>query len=80
MYGRAEQVLGAALGGPRDRAIVATKVWAGSSEEGDAQIRRALGFFGGRVDLYQVHNLVGWREHLPKLEGSWRRAAWPRWE
>jgi aryl-alcohol dehydrogenase-like predicted oxidoreductase len=68
MYGNAERVLGAALQGRRDRALVATKVWARSVEEGRRQIERALGFFGGRVDLYQVHNLVAWKEHLPALE------------
>jgi aryl-alcohol dehydrogenase-like predicted oxidoreductase len=68
MYGRAEQVLGAALEGRRDRALVATKVWAGTGEEGRAQARRALGFFGGRIDLYQVHNLVAWRDQLRLLE------------
>jgi aryl-alcohol dehydrogenase-like predicted oxidoreductase len=52
MYGRAEEVLGTALEGRRDRALVATKVWAGTVEEGRAQVGRALRFFGGRVDLY----------------------------
>jgi len=47
---------------------VATKVWAGSREEGAAQVERALGLYGGRVDLYQVHNLVAWREQLDLLE------------
>jgi len=68
MYGEAERVLGKALDGRRDAAIVATKVWAGSAAEGEAQIKRALGFFGGDVDLYQVHNLVNWKSHLPLLE------------
>lgn len=68
MYGEAERVLGGTLDGRRDRAVVATKVWAGSADEGKAQIRRALGFFGGRVDLYQVHNLVEWRDQLRLLE------------
>jgi aryl-alcohol dehydrogenase-like predicted oxidoreductase len=67
MYGQAERVLGAALEGRRDQALIATKVWARSTEEGRHQIDLALGFFGGRVDVYQVHNLVAWREHLPVL-------------
>jgi aryl-alcohol dehydrogenase-like predicted oxidoreductase len=68
MYGEAERVLGAALEGQRGRAIVATKVWARTSEEGRAQAQRSLRFFGGRIDLYQIHNLVNWREHLDLLE------------
>ncbi|HYN89782.1 MAG TPA: aldo/keto reductase [Ardenticatenaceae bacterium] len=68
MYGEAERVLGATLHGRRDAALVATKVWANSLAQGRAQVDRALGFFGGRVELYQVHNLVNWREHLPMLE------------
>lgn len=68
MYGEAERVLGLALSGRRDRALVATKVWARTGREGAAQIQRALGFYGGRVDFYQVHNLVNWREHLTALE------------
>jgi aryl-alcohol dehydrogenase-like predicted oxidoreductase len=69
MYGEAERVLGAALEGRRDRALVATKVWASSASEGRAQIDQALDFFGGRMDLYQIHNLVSWPDHLVTLEG-----------
>lgn len=68
MYGEAERVLGAALEGRRDLALVATKVWAGGRRGGREQIRRALGWFGGRVDFYQVHNLQAWETHLPVLE------------
>lgn len=67
MYGRSEAVLGRALAGHRDRAIVATKVWTPSTADGVTQIERALGFYGGFVDLYQVHNLVNWRAHLDTL-------------
>jgi aryl-alcohol dehydrogenase-like predicted oxidoreductase len=66
MYGRAEALVARALAGRRDEAFVATKVWTPRAEEGRAQIERALGWFG-RVDCYQVHNLAGWRLHLPAL-------------
>ena len=68
MYGEAERVLGSALRETRDQAIVATKVWAASAAQGRVQIERALGFFGGRVDLYQVHNLLSWHDQLALLE------------
>jgi aryl-alcohol dehydrogenase-like predicted oxidoreductase len=68
MYGRAESVLADALGGHRAQALVATKIWTSSAEEGRHQAARALQWFGGRVDLYQVHNLVSWRDHLMMLE------------
>src|SRR5712691_10853899 len=68
MYGDAERVLGKALQDRRDRALVATKIWTSSASEGTAQAQRALSYFGGRVDLYQVHNLVAWREQLALLE------------
>ena len=68
MYGEAERVLGAAIGERRERAQVATKIWARTAEEGRQQASAALGFFGGRVDLYQLHNLVLWREQLALLE------------
>jgi aryl-alcohol dehydrogenase-like predicted oxidoreductase len=68
MYGEAERVLGLALEGRRDQALVATKVWTSSAAEGQDQATRALRYFGGRVDLYQVHNLVAWRDQLTLLE------------
>src|SRR5262245_42502753 len=42
MYGEAERVLGAALKGRRDKAAVATKVWARTLAEGRQQIDRAI--------------------------------------
>jgi aryl-alcohol dehydrogenase-like predicted oxidoreductase len=68
MYGRAERVLGKAMAGRRDAALIATKVWTSSAAEGRQQIECAFEFFGGRVDLYQVHNLVAWPEQLDTLE------------
>ena len=70
MYGAAEQVLGRGLEGRRGDALVATKVWTRSVDEGRQQIARALGYFGGRVDLYQVHNLVNWQGHHETLEAE----------
>ena len=67
MYGEAERVLARALTGRRDQALVATKVWAADVREGRAQIERALAWFGDRVDLYQVHNLVAVDTYLPLL-------------
>ncbi len=68
MYGEAERVLGEALGDRRAEAIVATKVWTPDDAEAERQVQRALGWYGGRVDLYQVHNLVAWRRRLTLLE------------
>ncbi|HEX2031326.1 MAG TPA: aldo/keto reductase [Actinomycetota bacterium] len=68
MYGEAERVLGGALGDRRGEVLIATKVWTRSTSEGEGQARRSLDFFGGRIDLYQIHNLVAWREQLPVLE------------
>jgi diketogulonate reductase-like aldo/keto reductase len=68
MYGAAEEVLGDALADRRDDAFVATKIWTHSGDEGRHQAERALRFFGGRIDLYQVHNLVAWRDQLGLIE------------
>ena len=68
MYGEAERVLGGTLQGRRETVQVATKVWTPSASEGRAQAQRALQFFGGYIDLYQIHNLVNWSEHLALLE------------
>jgi aryl-alcohol dehydrogenase-like predicted oxidoreductase len=68
MYGEAERVLGSALQGRRDSALVATKLWTRSASEGEAQASRALAWFGGWVDVYQVHNLVAWDTQLRLIE------------
>jgi aryl-alcohol dehydrogenase-like predicted oxidoreductase len=68
MYGRAERVLGRALDRHRDEAVVATKIWTSSEAEARAQFANQMEFFGGRVELEQIHNLVGWRRHLEWLE------------
>lgn len=67
MYDGAEEALGAALAPRRSEAAVATKIWARSLEEGAAQFRDQLIWFG-RVELEQIHNLVLWREHLAWIE------------
>lgn len=66
MYGGAEAAVAAALEGRRERAAVATKIWARSVEEAGAQYAAQRRWFG-RVEVEQVHNLAGWREHLPWL-------------
>ncbi len=68
MYGRAEAVLSVALRDRRRDAFVATKVWTSSVADGRRHFTRQLGWFGGRVELLQVHNLVAWREHLGWME------------
>jgi diketogulonate reductase-like aldo/keto reductase len=67
MYGGAERALGAALEGRRHEAIVATKIWARSVDEGRAQLANQLEWYG-TVDVEQIHNLVLWREQLAWLE------------
>jgi len=68
MYGGAERSLGAALDGRRASASVATKIWAGSVEEGRDQYGAQLAWFGGRIEIEQIHNLVNWDEHIDWLE------------
>lgn len=68
MYGRAEEVLGGALGARRDEAFVATKAWAPTQEQAEARYAEQLELFGGRIELMQVHNLEGWRKRLDWLE------------
>jgi diketogulonate reductase-like aldo/keto reductase len=69
MYHGAEAALGAGLTGLRDDAIVATKIWATSVEEGQQQLARQLEWYGGHVEVEQIHNLLSWREQL-----GWLRA------
>ena len=70
MYRGAEAALAVALADRRDEAIVATKIWATTVAEGREQLARQLEWYGGRVDVEQVHNLVLWREQLEWLEAE----------
>jgi diketogulonate reductase-like aldo/keto reductase len=70
MYGAAERLLAVALDDQRDQVLIADKVWTASAQEGAAQLSRAVDWYGGRVDLMQIHNLVAWPAHLPMLEAA----------
>ena len=68
MYGKAERLLGAALDGRRARAVVATKVWTVDDEVAERQIAASLSFYGGHIELLQIHNMVRWPERLRRIE------------
>jgi aryl-alcohol dehydrogenase-like predicted oxidoreductase len=68
MYGRAQEVLGRAIDGRRDDAFIATKIWTPSREQARFQLEAQLGWFDGRIDLEQIHNLVEWEQHLTWLD------------
>jgi aryl-alcohol dehydrogenase-like predicted oxidoreductase len=70
MYGDAERLLADALDGQRDQAFIADKIWTPSAQEGAAQLARAVDWYGGRVDLMQIHNLVSWPAHLTMLQAA----------
>jgi len=70
MYGSSQPVTGqalAALGRP-PALFSAEKVWIGDGARGAAQMEASRAFWGvPRFDLMQVHNLLAWEEHLPRL-------------
>ena len=68
MYRGAEASLAAALDGRRMEATVATKIWARSVPEGREQFQRQLEWYGGHLEIEQIHNLSLWREQLEWLE------------
>jgi Aldo/keto reductase family len=70
MYGDAERLLAGALDGQRGQVLIADKIWTPSAEEGAAQLARAAAWYGGRVNLMQIHNLVAWPAHLRMLEAA----------
>ncbi len=68
MYGRAEAISGLALRHRRAETLIATKVWTEDDDEAERQIDASLSYFGGHIELLQVHNLVAWRTRLDQLE------------
>jgi aryl-alcohol dehydrogenase-like predicted oxidoreductase len=73
MYGRSEEVLGRALADRRCEAFLATKTWAATQPEAEARFEQQLTFFGGHIELMQIHNLIDWRQRLAWLEGQRER-------
>ncbi len=69
MYGKAEKVTGLTIQGRRHHFQLATKVWCTGKEEGKAQIAHSFQLLQtDHIEVFQVHNLVDWRTHLPALE------------
>jgi diketogulonate reductase-like aldo/keto reductase len=68
MYGASERVLSETMGERRNDALVADKLWTPDDDEAERQAQRALRWYGDRVDVYQVHNLVRTRRRLSLLQ------------
>ncbi len=70
MYGSSQPVIGHALAKLKHPASLfsAEKVWIGDASRGATQMEASRVFWGvPRFDLMQVHNLLSWEEHLPRL-------------
>ena len=70
MYGSSQPVIGEALSRLRHPQTLfsAEKVWVGDGARGAAQMEVSRSFWGvPRFDLMQVHNLLAWEQHLPRL-------------
>ena len=71
MYGSSEQVIGQCLkrlGRSQDN-FSATKVWTPFKSKGVEQMQHAYQLWGSeQIDLYQIHNLVSWQDHLETLQ------------
>jgi diketogulonate reductase-like aldo/keto reductase len=70
MYGSSQPVVGYGLRklGRPAALFSADKVWTSSGSRGPAQIEESRVHWDiPRFDLLQVHNLLGWEEHLPTL-------------
>lgn len=71
MYGSSQPVIGHGLQvlGKPGTVFSAEKVWTSSGTRGPEQIEASRKHWGvERFDLMQVHNLLSWKEHLPKLQ------------
>ena len=71
MYGSSQPVIGQALAklGHPATLFSAEKVWVGDAARGAGQMAASRAHWGvPRFDLMQVHNLLAWEEHLPRLQ------------
>ena len=75
MYKQAEHILSEALATRRGEALIATKVWTADDEQAQRQIAASLAFYGGHVELFQIHNLVEWPRRLEQLEREMERGT-----
>ncbi len=67
-YGQAEKVVGITTEGKRDKFYLATKVRTEGKEAGEEQIANSFHLFKtDYIDLFQVHNMVDCRNHIPTL-------------
>ena len=70
MYGSAEEVMGYCLkklGYPKSL-FSATKIWTSSKNSGKQQIIDSENLWGIKpFDLFQIHNLLSWEEHIETL-------------
>ncbi len=70
MYGSSQPTIGFALAqlGRPAALFSAEKVWTGDAVRGAAQMEASRAYWGvPRFDLMQVHNLLAWQQHLPRL-------------
>ena len=70
MYGSSQPTIGHALAqlGRPAALFSAEKVWIGDAAAGAKQMEASRAFWGvPRFDLMQVHNLLAWQDHLPRL-------------
>jgi aryl-alcohol dehydrogenase-like predicted oxidoreductase len=77
LYGQAEQLIGDLVAGlhNRDRLFLATKVIARDAKAGAASMEESLRRLKTqRIDLMQVHNLIGVEAMIPLLQ-EWKKAG-----
>lgn len=71
MYASSQDTIGYGLAklGRREAVFSAEKVWISAAARGPAQMDESRRKWGvEKFDLMQVHNLLSWEEHLPRLQ------------
>ena len=81
IYGRAETSVGEIISklSRRSECFLATKVWTPGRRAGVRQMEQSLARLGvGCIDLMQVHNLVGYNDHISTLR-EWKASGLVRY-